>query len=202
MTKNNIDFEQDKASGASGELSAIADMVQTMQQAQDTVTRLEKELKEAQSTLHRIEHIDLPELMTEFGVTEFTTRDGTQVIVDAIISGSIPSLGAIKKCKDAYERDELAERRQKAFAYLEQHGAGALIKNILAAEVPKGEQAQLQAAIDALQAIGLTPHNEQSVHHSSLNSWLKERTQAGEMPDADIFKIYNGNRAVVKKKKR
>jgi hypothetical protein len=92
-------------------LASISALAAEQKAAEATVARLEEELKEAQRALQDIAERRLPELMDAAESALYTSKDGIRVEIKENIRGSI------KKGNEA-----------EAFAWLEEHGHGDLIK--------------------------------------------------------------------------
>jgi len=185
---------------SSSELVQVSALATRLVQIETAKARLLEQITRLDDEYGRIQNADLPALMDAIGIKEFKLTSGELVSIKPIIAASLPSEGAVLKEKDPNKRHELKERMEEGFVYLTQHGAGALIKNFVTAELGKDSSTLAKKACAALRSLGVEPQVSRGVHPGSLNSWVKERLAAGTEIDHDLFKIYTGTRAEVKTK--
>ena len=203
--KSAINIAEDSSEArqpSSSELVQVSALATRLVQIETAKERLMEQVTRLDEEYNRIQSADLPALMDAIGIKEFKLNSGELITVKPIIQGSLPSESAVLKEKDPEKRHELRERLEQGFVYLTKHGAGALIKNFVTAELGKDSSALAKKACAALKSIGVEPTVSRGVHPASLNSWIKERLAAGSENDHDLFKIYSGTRAEVKTKKR
>ena len=201
MNVNPENDSPDNKAPTGDELSQVSSMVEEIENLGEYIKSTEAELSTSKASLLQKLTESLPNLMESLGISKFTTYDGASVEVKALISGSIPTKGAIDKERDSDEKDLLIERRANCFSYLEDHNAEAIIKREVKASLGP-ESAKLEGAIkEALEALGVASTSNTTVHPSSLSSWIRERLAAGSEVDQDLFKVFNGRKATIKRKK-
>jgi len=204
-TKATVDFAEDSAENnqpSSGELAQVSALANRLIHIDSAKAKLLEQIEKLDEEYDRIQFADLPGLMEAIGLKNFTLSSGETVVVKPIIKGGLPSESAIAREKDPIKRDELRMRFEAGMAYLESHGAAALIKNFVSAEFGKDSSALANAAADALKSLGVDPTLSRGVNPQSLNAWLKERITEGADVDADIFKLYSGTKAEVKSERK
>jgi hypothetical protein len=81
---------------------------------------------------------DLPDLMQELNIKDFTLSNGSKVQVDDFISATVPSAGAIDRAKGD-DRVNMEIRQQHCFDWLRSNGAGDLIKNNVEVQFGRNE---------------------------------------------------------------
>jgi hypothetical protein len=81
-----------------------------------------------------------------------------------------------------------AAKKKAAFAYLESLDAGDLIKTIVSIPFKREERDEVQKLVDLVEDEGFETEVEESVHASTLKSWLKERTEKHK-EETDLEKI-------------
>ena len=200
-----VNFADDAAENrqpTSDELVQVSALAGRLVQINSAKERLLEQITKLDEEFDRIQSADLPSLMDSIGLKTFTLQSGEHIIVKPIIKGALPSESAILKEQDPVKRAELRERFELGLKFLEQHGAGALVKNVLSAELGKDSSDLAQEAAAALKSLGIEPTLARGVNPNSLNAWIKERIANGDDVDYDLFKIYSGNRAEVKTSKR
>lgn len=161
------------------ELSVLASRARDLAAALRDAEARVSELKDQVRTLERD---TLPEHMIAAGVTTVTIP----------ASGNMPALSL--KLKPFIKANIAAswpeERRLAAFAWLDGHGAGDLIKTEIVITFPREQReqaAEFAADVRDLCPTAAVEINE-AVHHSTLTSWLKECVAAGtELPPLDTI---------------
>lgn len=198
MTQNtDIDFTEDtKAQADQQGLEKVEGLVsqatKLLQEAKDLETESKQKLAEAKVITSQI----LPELMNELGLTKVVTKDDMTVSVKEVVAGSIPSQGAINKAS-GQEREALECRLEEALEWIEENGGGKIVKRRILADIGKDEEAS-EKALAALQELEIPCYAEHSVHHSTLNSWLKEVIANGKNPPESTFSLFTGTVAEIK----
>ena len=120
----------DDVAPASNELGAIADMAQQMYDLQTEIIQDKESLKQKEQDLKKLAEQNLPDLMQELNIKDFTLNNGAKIKVDDIVSASIPSTGSIERA-DGHERMELEMRQQQCFDWLRSNNAGSMSKVML-----------------------------------------------------------------------
>ncbi len=200
-----IDFPEDSAEArqpTSDQLVQVSALAKRLTQIEVAKAKLLDQIAKLDEEYDRIQSADLPGLMDAIGLKNFTLDSGETVVVKPIIKGSLPTETAILKESDPIRRAELRERFETGMVYLKDHGATALIKNHVTAELGKDSSELATAAVEALKDLGIEPMVTRGVNPNSLNAWIKERISSGSDIDHDLFKIYSGTRAEVKTTKR
>ena len=190
-----IDLLEDVAP-SSNSIGAVADMAQQMFDLEKEINDLTELLKQKKQNLTKLAEQDLPDLMQELNVKDFTLNNGAKVEVQDIASGSIPSASAIQKAKGD-DKAELEVRQQQCFDWLRDTGNGDLIKSNVEVQFGKGEDQACNEFTKELQDRKLFYRRAQGVHHGRLNSFLKERLSEGKEVPHDLFRVYVGRRAKI-----
>jgi len=144
------------------------------------VKELEEATKKAKADFRRTSEEDLPQLLQEVGLQEFTLEDGTKIKTKPDCTVSIP-----------------AERRDEAMRWLVDNDNGGLIKTVVACGFGRGEREQAEefAATLAGQHDDVTV--KEDVHHSTLKSFVLEQIASGEPFPLDLFGVRPFDKAVV-----
>ena len=90
-------------------------------------------------------------------------------------------------------------RREAAFAWLDEHGHGDLIKTEIVVDLPKENRADALDLITKLRSEGYEPSVSEAVHHGTLSKWLKEMIKRGEVVPLDVLGGEIGTEAKIKK---
>src|SRR5215207_4904871 len=147
--------------------------VKVMEVTQE-ITTLEKQLGEKRSLFKRLVTEEMPALFDETGVDRIGIPEYN---VDLVMSN--------------YYHANIAtswpqERREEAFAYLEEKGAGDIIKVDVAVRFGRKELTEAKMLAEHLKVkFGYLPTVEKEVPWNTLTSWLREDIEHGRMPDLD-----------------
>jgi hypothetical protein len=193
-----IDLLEDVAP-ASNELGAIADMAQKMHDLEDEINRLDELLKAKKQDLKMLAEQDLPDLMQELNIKNFTLSNGAKVEVKDVIQASVPSQGAIDRVKDEDEREAMRILQQQCFEWLRVNGLGDLIKSNVEVQFGRNEDEACNNFTEELRERKIYYKRAVGVHPQSLNATLKERLSEGKDVPVDLFRVYMGRRANIRR---
>jgi len=144
--------------------------------AEQSVADLEEQLKKAKGKVVGISEHDIPDLMEEMGLSEFRTVSGLRVkIKEAIYANTSPS-------KDP-------ERHAAAMKWLEDHNHGGLIKRLISVGFNRDQEDAAAALCEKLEGEEYNVNKTNSVHPSSLRSWVNKMLEAGEDIPMDLFGV-------------
>ncbi len=194
-----IDLLEDVAP-ASNELGAIADLAQRMFDLEAEIAQLEEHMKQKKQMLKMLAEQDLPDLMQELNIKNFTLSNGAKVEVKDIIQGSIPSQGAIDRAKDPDEQESLRLLQQQCFDWLREQGLGDLIKSQVEVQFGRNEDDACNAFTQELSSRNLAYKRAVGVHPQSLNATLRERLSEGKPIPLEMFRVYTGRKANIRRK--
>lgn len=161
----------------------------------------EELLKATKEALRQVQENDLPMAMAEAGITAFTLEDGTGIVIEDVLSASIPSASTIASTRDRAAAEAMARRRSDAFAWLDEHGFGDLIKTEVSTQFGRGELEEAKEIADFLQSQGLQAEVTQGVHAGTLKAWVREQLAQGTNVPHELFGIYEATKAVIKESK-
>jgi hypothetical protein len=188
----------DDVAPASNEIGAVADMASRMLNLQEEIIRSEEALKQKKQALTKLAEQDLPDLMMELNIKDFTLSNGAKVEVNDIISGSVPAAGAIDRAKGD-DKVDLEMRQENCFDWLRANGAGDLIKSNVEVQFGRDEDDACNTFIDELQDRHIYYKRAKAVHPGTLNSFIKERLSEGKDVPHDLFRIYTGRKAKIRR---
>ena len=196
---SDIDLLEDVAP-ASNELGAVTGMAQKMYDLENEITSLEEQLKSKKQDLRMLAEQDLPDLMQELNLKEFTLKNGAKIEVKEVISGSVPSQGAIDRAKEEDKRVELQMLQQQCFDWLRSNGGGALIKSNVEVQFGKDEDKACNDFTKRLREENLYFKRAVGVHPATLNKYLQERLGEGKDVPLEMFRVYTGRKASIRRK--
>lgn len=150
------------------ENNSLAELTTLCKQFRDAETEVEKideALKAAKANLRRIAEEDIPAFMSELGVKEMMLASGEKITIADEVYVSITK-----------------ENEPKAYAWLEEHDHGSIIKTLLVLEFGKGELERAIALAEELKEketgegeSSLIPVLSRNVHAQTLKAWMKEQ---------------------------
>ena len=193
-----IDLLEDVAP-ASKDLGAVAEIADKMEHSVHRIADLEKAIKAEKQNFRKLSEEELPDLMQQLNIRSFTLSNGSHVEVTDVISGSIPSQGAIDKAKDD-DKGMLEMRQQECFDWLRGNGGGDIIKNNVEVQFSKEEDQECNAFVSKLRTDEMAFKRSTGVHQKQLNKFLGETVSQGKEVPHELFKIYSGRKATIRRK--
>lgn len=172
--------------------NAVRDKAGELLAAQAEVARIEDDLKRAKERVETIAVHEMPEIMEDAGVEEFTTSDGVQFIRKESIFANLK-----------------AADRERFFAWCESNGCAGLIKSTV--EIPFGrKELDVADALIGQLAKGVQVGDESrafragrtsKIEPTTLRKWAKDRLEAGDPIPEDLVKVQIVPKVEVKTKK-
>lgn len=154
------------------ELTRLVGLAELLVKQKSKVADLEDQLKAAKADAFRTEREDLPELMSEVGMSEFVLEDGSKVSVKEEVDASITEA-----------------KRDAAVAWLVDNGFGGLIKTTVTASFAKGDREAAVELAERMSQDGIIAELKEVVHPATLKSFVKEQLTNGEEIPFDTFSI-------------
>lgn len=151
-------------------LSRLGALAQDLYLAELEQAQAEENLKAAQRKVRDISEHQIPELMDEVGVSEFTTKSGIKLAVTDNLRVSPP-----------------AARRQEAYDWLIERGYGDLVKHNVIIGFGRDEEATAMELINHLDEMGLRTKDERKVESQTLKKQIRELLAEGADVPLDLF---------------
>jgi hypothetical protein len=142
------------------------------------ISDLEERLKAAKKDLQHIQHKELPDLMDEARVTSLTV---------AASGNGRPFMAMLSPFYSANIAAGWDEgRKQVAFQYLTEQGAGDLIKTKVEIDMPREKREEALQLAESLSEDGLPVSLKEGVHAQTLTAWLREQVEQNQtLPDLE-----------------
>jgi len=154
------------------DLKQLSQLANELLGAQESILALEAQLAEVQRrAVHLSEHA-IPELMQEFGFTDFTTDEGMSIKVANAIHAHIAEA-----------------RKDAAFNWLDANGHGGMIKRRVVVGFGKESEDKARELAEALGDDGYAVKTEREVHASTLKAWVRQQLEDGEDIPLDVFGV-------------
>lgn len=163
-------------------LKVVAELAARQVQLEKEIEDLETQLKEKNEALTQVQEKDLPEAMTECGISEFKLVDGSKVTVKPYYQANPP--------KDKYE---------EAMQWLRDNNHGDLIKNDVTVSFGKGEDNRAADFKIFLKDNGTSFTDKTGVHPQTFKAFVREQVETGKNLPFDLLGVYIGQKATIKK---
>ena len=180
--KKKVILESNKETVTDKELTDVANLVATIQETQKSLELKEEVVKSTKDFLRKLTEEDLPNKLTEIGLSSIETKNGDKVAVKPFYRGHISK-----------------EKQVAAFKWLRDNKHGDLIKNEVKATFGKGEDALAIHTKEFLNAKGLSFTDRESVHPQSLSAFIREQTEKGKALPHDLLGIHIGQTTKIKR---
>jgi len=154
------------------ELERVQKLAKLLVEKQAVVKRLDDELKAHKKELLSLEREDLPALMEELGLKDFTLSTGEKIAVVKDVEAAITE-----------------KTRYGALRWLLANNFGGLIKTVVSIEFGRGDRNKAEAVREEIAAHYDDVELLEKVHPSTLKAFVKERMAAGEPVPADLFNV-------------
>lgn len=164
------------------EVAAIADLCKRANEKKELIAKMEEELKQLKKELLKLTDEDIPDTMTEIGVSEYKLIDGSSVTL-----------------KPTYGAHISEDNQQEAFQWLRDNELDDIIKNTVSVEFGRKEDEQALAFKELVEEQKYEPVQVTNIHPQTLKAFIRERIEKGmEIPN-HLFGVWAGQRAVIKK---
>ena len=193
----NINLLEDVAP-ASNELGAITEAAERVLGLEEEIRTLENQLKDKGQTLRKLTEQELPDLMQELNVKDFTLTNGAKIGLVDIVSASIPSAGAINRAKGDIQ-EELINRQKRCFVWIRKHFGEALIVSNIEVPFGKNEDKRCSEFKKQLRKEKVFYNESTGVHPQTLKAFIRECLEKGINVPVEDFKLYIGQKVQIRR---
>lgn len=185
-------YATDTAPSAEGanpaaKLKELSNLAERQRALEVEIAGMSDKLKKKEEELARLSEQDIPTIMDELDLEEFSTKSGLKVIVREKIRAQISESNA-----------------PKAFAWLDDHGFEKLVKRTFVIEFQKDEEAWANKFEGDLAKRKKPLHvaRKKAVHPSTLVSFVTERLTSGDTDfPQELFGVFRQRFSKVEVKK-
>lgn len=163
-------------------LAVVAELARRQVTLEQEIEDLELKLKEKTEQLKQVQEKDLPEALSECGLSEIKLLDGSKVTV-----------------KPYYQANPPKEKYDEAMQWLRDNGHGDLIKNEVTVAFGKGEDQRAEEFKGFLNEHGTSFTDKTGVHAMTFKAFVREQVETGKNLPFDLLGIYIGQKATIKK---
>ena len=161
--------------------SILSGMIREVNRIRAYLVEREDEVKTLKANRDRYLYTLIPESMQQMGLDKVTV-DGNSVSLSTYVSGTMP-------------RDPL--QRDIALSHLREIGASDFIKNEVSVSFPVSEDNRARAMQADLQDKGFNTSAKTWVEPQTLKKMIRERFEAGQEIDLEIFNAHIGTVAKI-----
>lgn len=167
------------------EMSSLAVLVAEWEQNESAIGIATEQMKALAAHKLKLETDLIPSLMASAGgIDKFTLDNGTAITIKEELFASITQA-----------------KQQEAFAWLEAHGHGDVIKDEMKLSLGRGEVAQRRASamIVAAEQNGIDDYSrKRAVHPGTLAALIREQLGEGVEVPKETFGVHQQRRALIK----
>ena len=164
------------------ELANVSSLAKKQINLLNEVSQIEDMLKAKKEELRLVQEQELPDALSEVGLTQIVLSTGEKISLSEFYSAHISKAN-----------------QQQAYQWLIENGHEGIIKNEVSLKFNRGESQIVDETVLALKSRGLSPEVKQSIHPSTLKAFVKEQLTTGNDIPTEPFGIYMGTKANMKK---
>jgi len=160
-------------------LAALKRLAEYASELHHKISSMDDLLNQLKGELNDVKFKRLPELMTEVGIRQIETGDGTSIQLTELVTGNLPA--------------DLDKRRE-ALEWIEANGGADLIKYEIDVRLPAKEENSLSKMLeieDALKEFEIPYTKKEGIHAQTLCAWVRERLKAGEDVPFDTLNVFS-----------
>ena len=179
-------MDLEKFSTVSVHTSLTSDIAEKCNELLDIRQKMERckahleDLKKDEKTLSENE---IPSAMQQAGISMLKLSDGSTVEIKPFYSAKIP-----------------LSRKQEAFDWLRENGAGDLIKNVVSVNFGRTEDETAKKVFEKFQEDGYNVTQNEKVEPMTLKGFVREQVEKGQNVPTDLFSVYIANETTIKTK--
>ena len=151
-------------------LQEMADLARALLDADKDADDAELVLKHAKERARQLREETIPSAMQELGLDEVKLSTGQTVSIKQDVYASISD-----------------ENKPKAFAWLNEHDFGGIIKTDVIVAFGKGEQEAASALAQEMRENDLDASVKEGVHPQTLKAFLREQIASGSSVPLELF---------------
>lgn len=178
-------MREDSPSESQIDLSALVALVALRDEALRAMDKAEEHFKEQKKHFQKYDQFEIPEHLKGLGLQNVTLEDGRAIGYSEKYKVKISEANT-NPCMD----------------YIRDKGFANIIDNNIAVKFTAANNAQADEAAKLLVENGYSFTKKEGVNAARLASWVKERVEAGDDIDLQLFGAFVVNKTTVKEPKR
>jgi len=176
-------FEPDDKPMGDASLKALSEKSQELQKLDGDIQDLEEKLGQLKASFRQLSEVDIPNMLSELGLSEITLADGNKISTATYYSARISE-----------------EKREEAFTWLNDNGFADIIKNTVSVSFGRDEDDSARKLVDSLEDNGYTTAQKQWVEPMTLKAFVREQVEKGSDLPLETFNVYIGQKTRIIKK--
>lgn len=164
-------------------LNEVAELARHQLELEDSISGLEKMIKNTKEKHRKVQEELLPAKMTSLGISQLSLESGAVINIKNITTASITK-----------------KNQPTAFKWLRENGFGDLIRDEVKVKFGMGQEEDGEKLISWIEKnCPIDYSQKKSVHSQTLRSFVKEQMDKGvEIPE-DLFGVFIITKAIIKK---
>jgi hypothetical protein len=176
-------FEPEDKPMGDASLKALSEKSQELQKLDGDIQDLEEKLGQLKASYRQLSEVDIPNMLSELGLSEITLADGNKISTATYYSARISE-----------------EKRDEAFTWLNDNGFADIIKNTVSVSFGRDEDDSARKLVDSLEDNGYTTAQKQWVEPMTLKAFVREQVEKGSDLPLETFNVYIGQKTRIIKK--
>lgn len=176
-------FEPEDKPMGDASLKALSEKSQELQKFDSDIKDLEEKLGQLKASYRQLSEVDIPNMLSELGLSEITLADGNKISTATYYSARISE-----------------EKRDEAFTWLNDNGFADIIKNTVSVSFGRDEDDSARKLVDSLEDNGYTTAQKQWVEPMTLKAFVREQVEKGSDLPLETFNVYIGQKTRIIKK--
>lgn len=176
-------FEPEDKPMGDASLKALSEKSQELQKLDSDIQDLEEKLGQLKASYRQLSEVDIPNMLSELGLSEITLADGNKISTATYYSARISE-----------------EKRDEAFTWLNDNGFADIIKNTVSVSFGRDEDDSARKLVDSLEDNGYTTAQKQWVEPMTLKAFVREQVEKGSDLPLETFNVYIGQKTRIIKK--
>lgn len=176
-------FEPEDKPMGDASLKALSEKSQELQKLDGDIQDLEEKLGQLKASFRQLSEVDIPNMLSELGLSEITLADGNKISTATYYSARISE-----------------EKREEAFTWLNDNGFADIIKNTVSVSFGRDEDDSARKLVDSLEDNGYTTAQKQWVEPMTLKAFVREQVEKGSDLPLETFNVYIGQKTRIIKK--
>lgn len=173
-------------------LKEMTQFAQHQIKLEDEVEKLTEQLDELKERLAQVKNQDLPDLMRQLRMQDFTLTTGEKITIKEELKCGISD-----------------DNRPAAYAWIRANGGGPLIKSVLVVEVQKArnqeELDQIEEKVvkieEKIKEGGFKSIRDETIHAQTLKAFVNEKNSKGVPIDRKALGVFDFRESKIKRKK-
>jgi hypothetical protein len=160
-------------------ITQLTNLANQMRDKQRTIDKLQKQLEQTQYEFNTLSSHEIPIIMSDLRMSQFTLDDGTFFAVVPVLK--------VTASKD--RMDEIDD-------WLSNNGHSGLVRTHIDVNLPRGSN-KLAEITQKLDTIGIQYEVNKAINYQTLNKWAREMETEGMVIPDDLFGVFRSNKTII-----